>query len=59
MERATFAEVEAALPFFLRRAERQAIAIERDGDVAIVMLPIAEYERLVSLNESAAPPDDL
>lgn len=58
MERATFEEVEAALPFYMKRAERRIIAIERDGQVCIVMLPFKKYERLVALDESAFRPNE-
>ena len=58
MERATFAEVEAALPYFIKRAERHSIAIERHGQVCIVMLPIEDYKRLLGLEESAALPEE-
>lgn len=58
-QRATSSEVAKRFGHYYDEAMTQPIAIERNGTARVVMLPAAEYERLLRLDHVALSPEEL
>jgi len=56
---ATSNDVSKRFGFWFRKASTSAIAIERGGTAHVVMLPAAEYQRLMRLDHAALAPGEL
>lgn len=52
-------EVSKRFGFYCDKAMTRPIAVERDGAVRVVMMSVAEYERLTRLDHIALAPEEL
>lgn len=59
IEKVSSSEVAKRFGFYYDEAMTHPIAVERNGAARVVMLPAAEFERLVRLDHIALTPEEL
>jgi PHD/YefM family antitoxin component YafN of YafNO toxin-antitoxin module len=59
LERASSSDVSKRFGFYYDEAMTHPVAVERNGAARVVMMPAAEYERLVRLDHVALHPREL
>lgn len=59
LDRASSSDVSKRFGFYYDEAMTHPVAVERNGSARVVMMPAAEYERLVRLDHVALLPGEL
>ncbi|MDQ2877484.1 MAG: type II toxin-antitoxin system Phd/YefM family antitoxin [Pseudomonadota bacterium] len=59
LEKASSSDVSKRFGYYYDEAMTHPLAVERNGAARVVMMPAAEYERLVRLDHLALLPEEL